>query len=93
VKIRRVESFVLHVPVTRGGIADSSHELTHWGVPGALIYTDDGLVGCGYTGMHAHLSSDRLITDCIAEVYGPLLVGPPFDTDLRAPRGQLRAVK
>jgi L-alanine-DL-glutamate epimerase-like enolase superfamily enzyme len=75
VKITRVESFVLHVPVTRGGIADSTHHLTHWGVPGALIYTDDGLVGCGYTGSHAHLSSDRLIADCIAEVYGPLLVG------------------
>jgi L-alanine-DL-glutamate epimerase-like enolase superfamily enzyme len=75
VKIARVESFVLHVPVTRGGIADSTHQLTHWGVPGALIYTDDGLVGCGFTGTHAHLSSDRLIADCIAEVYGPLLVG------------------
>jgi L-alanine-DL-glutamate epimerase-like enolase superfamily enzyme len=75
VKITRVESFVLHVPVTRGGLADSTHQLTHWGVPGAVIHTDDGLVGCGYTGTHAYLSSDRLIADCIAEVYGPLLMG------------------
>lgn len=74
-KITRVEPFILHVPVTRNGIADSTHVVTHWGMPGVRLHTDDGRVGYGYTGTHAHLPTDRLITDCIARTYGPLLLG------------------
>lgn len=74
-KITAVEPFILHVPVTRDDIADSTHQLTHWGAPGVRIRTDDGLVGYGYTGTHAHLPTDRLITGCIEHTYGPLLLG------------------
>ena len=73
--ITRVEPFILHVPVTRNEIADSTHVVNHWGMPGVLLHTDDGAVGCGYTGTHAHLPTDRLITDCIAHTYGSLLLG------------------
>ncbi len=74
-KISKIEPFILHVPVTRGAISDSTHDLTHWGAPGVVIHTDSGLCGYGYTGTHAHLPTDRLIVNCISETYGPLLVG------------------
>lgn len=74
-KITALETFVLHVPVSAGGIADARHQLAHWGAPGVRIHTDAGLVGTGYTGTHAHLPSDRMITSCIEEAYGPLLLG------------------
>jgi L-alanine-DL-glutamate epimerase-like enolase superfamily enzyme len=75
VKITGVRSFLLHVPVTRNGIADSTHQITHWGAPGVILSTDSGLTGYGYTGTHAHLPTDRLIVACIQDTYGPLLVG------------------
>jgi len=74
-KITKVETFALHVPVTRAKIADSTHQITHWGLIGAVIHTDNGLQGYGYTGTHAHLPTDRLIAACIAETYAPLLLG------------------
>ncbi len=74
-KITHLEPFIIHAPVTRGGVSDSTHSLTHWGAPGVIIHTDTGLRGFGYTGTHAHLPSDRLITECITESYGPLLIG------------------
>jgi L-alanine-DL-glutamate epimerase-like enolase superfamily enzyme len=74
-KISRIETFILHVPVTRGAISDSTYNLTHWGAPGVVIHTDSGLFGYGYTRTHAHLPTDRLIVNCISETYGPLLVG------------------
>lgn len=73
--IRSVSSFVLHVPVTGASIADSTHTVTHWGVVGARIETDDGLVGYGYTGTHAHLASDQLITRAIDTCLAPMLIG------------------
>ncbi|MSU60190.1 MAG: mandelate racemase/muconate lactonizing enzyme family protein, partial [Pedosphaera sp.] len=39
------------------------------------IHTDTGHVGYGFSGTHAHLPTDRLITDCIVHAFGPLLVG------------------
>jgi L-alanine-DL-glutamate epimerase-like enolase superfamily enzyme len=75
VKIESVQTFILHVPVTRGAIEDSTHRLTHWGAPGVIIRTEDGLAGYGYTGTHAHRPLDKLITACIIETYGPLLIG------------------
>lgn len=74
-KITRLEGIILHAPVTRGGIADSMHRLTHWGAPGVAIHTDTGHVGYGFSGTHAHLPTDRLIVDCIVNSYGPLLIG------------------
>jgi L-alanine-DL-glutamate epimerase-like enolase superfamily enzyme len=74
-RIARVEPFILHVPVTGGSIQDSTHTVTHWGVVGARIVTEDGAEGFGYTGTHAHLPSDRLIAACIRDCYTELLVG------------------
>ncbi len=74
-KITKVETFILHVPVTRTKIEDSSHCVTHWGLVGAMLHTDTGFCGYGYTGTHAHLPTDRLITSCISETYAPLLLG------------------
>ena len=74
-KIRSVTPFILHVPVTGAQIADSTHTVSHWGVVGARIETDDGLAGYGFTGTHAHLASDQLITRCIASCHAPLLLG------------------
>lgn len=74
-RITHLEPIILHAPVTRGGIADSTHTLTHWGAPGVAIHTDTGLIGYGFSGTHAHLPTDRLIVDCIVNSYGPLLLG------------------
>ncbi|MGB7264190.1 MAG: mandelate racemase/muconate lactonizing enzyme family protein [Terracidiphilus sp.] len=74
-KITNLTPFILHAPVTRGVIADSTHSLTHWGAPGVAIHTDTGLTGYGFSGTHAHLPTDRLIVDCILHSYGPLLTG------------------
>jgi L-alanine-DL-glutamate epimerase-like enolase superfamily enzyme len=74
-KIASVEPFILHIPVTGGSIADSTHRISHWGVVGARIRTSDGLEGYGFTGTHAHLPSDRLITSCIRDCYASLLIG------------------
>jgi L-alanine-DL-glutamate epimerase-like enolase superfamily enzyme len=74
-KITQVETFTLHVPVNRTRIEDSTHKITHWGLVGAILHTDTGLCGYGYTGTHAHCPTDRLIANCIAETYAPLLIG------------------
>lgn len=74
-KITGVETFILHVPVTRAGIADSTHAISHWGAPGVVVHTDEGIDGVGYSGTHAHLASDRLITQAIETCFAPLLLG------------------
>jgi L-alanine-DL-glutamate epimerase-like enolase superfamily enzyme len=74
-KITQVETFILHVPVTGAGIADSTNRVTHWGAPGAIVHTDAGIRGYGHTGTLGLLPIDRLIRDCIGEVYWPLLTG------------------
>lgn len=74
-KITALRTFILHVPVTRGGIADSLHSLTHWGAPGVMIETDAGITGYGYSGTHAHLASDRLITQCIETCLAEVVLG------------------
>lgn len=73
--ITRVDPFILHIPVTGGSIEDSTHQVTHWGVVGCRIEASNTLVGYGFTGTHAHLASDRLVTTCISECYAPLLLG------------------
>ena len=74
-KIRSVEPFILHAPLNTDSISDSTHTITHWGVVGTKIVTEEGLEGFGFTGTHAHLPSDRLVTSCISECYAPLLLG------------------
>lgn len=74
-KIASVHPFILHLPLTSDSISDSTHSITHWGVVGTKIVTTDGLEGYGFTGTHAHLASDRLITSCIRDCYAPLLIG------------------
>lgn len=81
-KIRSVHPFLLHVPLNTASISDSTHTITHWGVVGVRLVTDDAKEGYGFTGTHAHLPSDRLITACIKDCYAPLLVGEdPLDSD------------
>ena len=74
-RIEAISPFILHVPVTGAQIADSTHTVSHWGVVGARIDVEGGLSGWGYTGTHAHLASDRLITRCIETCIAPLLIG------------------
>ncbi|UZF95873.1 mandelate racemase/muconate lactonizing enzyme family protein [Bosea sp. NBC_00550] len=74
-KIVAVEPFILHLPLTQSSISDSTHSITHWGVVGTRIRTDNGLEGYGFTGTHGHIASDRLITSCIGTSYAPLLIG------------------
>jgi L-alanine-DL-glutamate epimerase-like enolase superfamily enzyme len=74
-KIKSVEPFIVHAPLNVDSISDSTHTITHWGVVGAKIVTEDGLEGFGYTGTHAHLATDRLVASCIAQSYAPLLIG------------------
>lgn len=73
--ITGVQPFILHIPVTGSQIADSTHTVTHWGVVGCEIETADGMCGYGFTGTHADLRGDQLITQCIAQCYAPLLLG------------------
>jgi len=73
-KITKIEPFLLHVPVSRGGIADAYHSLSHWGAPGIRIHTDAGVTGYGYTGTHAETALDKLFIGAI-EYYGGLLEG------------------
>jgi L-alanine-DL-glutamate epimerase-like enolase superfamily enzyme len=74
-RITAVEPFIVHIPINRASISDSTHSVTHWGVVGARLTSDAGLSGYGYTGTHAHVASDRLITACIRDCYAELLVG------------------
>ncbi len=74
-KIKSLKPFILHIPVSKGQIGDSTHTITHWGMPGVRIETDDGLVGYGHTGTHADIVTDRLITTIITDVFGPMLLG------------------
>ncbi|MES2943099.1 MAG: mandelate racemase/muconate lactonizing enzyme family protein [Pseudomonadota bacterium] len=74
-KITSVQAFILHIPVTGSHIADSTHSISHWGVVGAQITTEDGTTGFGFTGTHAHLPSDQLIARCIETCHAPLLLG------------------
>jgi L-alanine-DL-glutamate epimerase-like enolase superfamily enzyme len=74
-RVTKLEPIILHAPVTRGAIADSTHHLTHWGAPGVAVHTDTSHIGYGFSGTHAHLPTDRLIVDCIMHSFGPLLQG------------------
>jgi L-alanine-DL-glutamate epimerase-like enolase superfamily enzyme len=74
-KITKLEPIILHAPVTRGGIADSTHKLSHWGAPGVAIHTDTGHIGYGFSGTHAHLATDRLIAGLHHPQFWPAAAG------------------
>lgn len=74
-KIKAIKTFILHVPVSKTLIGDSTHSITHWGMPGVMIETDNGLVGYGYSGTHADIVTDRLLTTIMSDVFGPMLIG------------------
>ncbi len=79
-KIKEIEPFILHIPVTGNNIADSTHSITHWGVVGAKVTDSGGRTGWGFTGTHAFLPGDRLIASCIRDCFAPILIGEPtFD--------------
>ncbi len=90
-KIRAVDPLILHMPLNRDAIADSTHRITHWGVVGVRLVTADGREGYGFTGTHADLPSDRLIAACIGHCYGPLLVGEDASEGGRLARKRARA--
>jgi L-alanine-DL-glutamate epimerase-like enolase superfamily enzyme len=75
VRISEVQTFILHAPVTNDLIGDSTHKITHWGMPGVRLIAEGGLEGWGYTGTHAVLATDRLVTSAISEVLAPILLG------------------
>ena len=74
-KISAVEPLILHMPLNCDSIADSTHRITQWGVVAVRLRTSGGHEGYGFTGTHADLASDRLITACIGNCYAPLLLG------------------
>ena len=78
-KISKVEPFIVHVPLVKG-IADSTNSIDHWGFPGVVLHTDNGLHGYGFTGTHAHLEGDQQITGYIESMYGPLLLGENLES-------------
>ena len=49
-RIRSVEPFILHVPLSSSLISDFTHTITHWGVVGTKIATEDGQEGFGFHG-------------------------------------------
>jgi L-alanine-DL-glutamate epimerase-like enolase superfamily enzyme len=73
-RITRIEPFIVHVPL-KDSIADSTNSIDHWGFPGVIIHADTGTKGYGFTGTHAHLPADQMITAYISSVYRPLLLG------------------
>jgi len=75
-KITKVDAFALRVPLGRT-IADSFNVATHVGLSGARLFTDEGIVGTGFTTTLA--SGDDLIRMAIEQYYAPILIGrDPF---------------
>jgi L-alanine-DL-glutamate epimerase-like enolase superfamily enzyme len=77
-KITEVETFILHAPIPRL-VHDSFNRAIVWGLPGAIVRTDEGLVGTGFTSTLSY--GDRAIVEIIDSIYAPLLIGTdPLDT-------------
>jgi L-alanine-DL-glutamate epimerase-like enolase superfamily enzyme len=49
-KITSVDPFIVHLPLSAASISDSTHSITHWGVVGVRLQTDNGLTGYGSPG-------------------------------------------
>ena len=78
-RIIEVEPFIVHIPL-KDAISDSTNSITHWGFPGAVLTTDSGLRGFGFTGTHAFLAGDQAIANYIRTVYAPLLLGEEIES-------------
>jgi L-alanine-DL-glutamate epimerase-like enolase superfamily enzyme len=74
-KIRKIEPFILHVPIAQQQISDATNTISHWGIVGAKITTDTGMVGYGYTATHAEITGDRAIARIIRDALAPQLIG------------------
>ena len=75
-KITKVDAFDLHVPLGRA-IADSFNVTDHVGLAGVRLFTDEGIVGTGFTTTLA--SGDDLIREAIDRYYAPVVMGQdPF---------------
>ena len=75
-KITKVDAFILRVPLGRK-VADSFNATEHVGMPGVRIYSENGLVGTGFTTTLG--AGDDLIRGAIANYYAPVLMGrDPF---------------
>jgi L-alanine-DL-glutamate epimerase-like enolase superfamily enzyme len=76
--VERIETYALHVPLKRP-IADSTYHRPTWTVPVVEIYTRDGIVGTGISGVHAGAD---LLCMAIQRYFAPHLIGQPVD-DIR----------
>ena len=74
-KITKIEPFILHVPIAQKQIADSTNSISHWGIVGAKVTTNDGIIGYGYTATHAQATGDRAIANVIAGSLAPQIIG------------------
>jgi len=70
-KIDRVETYILKVPLAKP-VADSIYYRTHWHVPVVEIYTSDGLIGTGYSGLWA---GEELLNATIDRYITPMILG------------------
>jgi len=71
-KITKTETFIVHAPIGLE-IADSHYRMGHWGFVGLKVFTDEGLVGTGYTGTHC--AGDEMIKQTIDRYFSPQLLG------------------
>ena len=74
-QITKIEPFILHVPIAQKQIADSANSISHWGIVGAKIVTNNGIIGYGYTATHAQAAGDRAIANVISDALTPQLIG------------------
>lgn len=74
-KITTIEPFILHVPIAQKQIADATNSISHWGIVGAKISTNTGIVGYGYTSTHAHTTGDRAIANLISDALASQIMG------------------
>ena len=63
------------MPIEQKTISDARNTISHWGVVGAKITTESGIVEYGYTGTHAELAGDQAIAHVIEAFFGPILIG------------------
>src|SRR3546814_19288853 len=59
-RITSVVPFILHAPIARVAIPDSTYTITHWGFVGARFTNDNGREGARSTGPHPPLPPYRV---------------------------------
>ena len=71
-KITAIETVVIHVP-TGLGITDFHYDSSKWGFVGLSVFTDQGVIGTGFT--CTHCAGDEMITQTIDQYLVPKLIG------------------